>query len=135
MEEAVQCCQTIFQKVAQTGVKRRTNALPRRAHFCVFNLAYKIGKNVLKLVFSNMLHLQNTFPRQKIGKSPHVTEIFLTISVPKRKDEYQKGPFSEHFSPSILKKAKNISLSFVALSNGFVHVCRSKLRRSYVTDN
>ena len=83
MEEAVQCCQTIFQKVAQTGVKRRTNALPRRAHFCVFNLAYKIGKNVLKLVFSNMLHLQNTFPRQKLEKltcnsnfSHYFTKIF-----------------------------------------------------------
>ena len=68
MEEAVQCCQTIFQKVAQTGVKRRTNALPRRAHFCVFNLAYKIGKNVLKLVFCNMLHLQKHISTPKSEK-------------------------------------------------------------------
>ena len=62
---SLQCCQIIFQKVAQTGVKRRTTALPRRAHFCVLNFAYEIGKNVPKLAFCNMLHLQNNISTTK----------------------------------------------------------------------
>ena len=39
-----------------------------------------------------------------------MTEIFLTVLAPKRKVEYQKVPFSGHFSPRTLQKAKNITL-------------------------
>ena len=121
-----QCCQMIFQKVAQTGVKRRTNALPRRAHFCVLNFAHKIGKNVLKLVFCNMLHLQKHISTPKSEKSWHVTEIFLTVLAPKRKAEYQKVPFSGHFHQGHSKKRK-ISLWDTILSHNYAYFLYNNL--------
>ena len=55
-----------------------------------------------------------------------MTEIFLTVLAPKRKVEYQKGPFSEHFSPSTLQKAKNITLRHY-LSHNYAYFLHNNL--------
>ena len=72
-----QCCQIIFHKVAQAGVKRRPNALQRRAHFCVLNFADKISKNVLKLVFSNILQMKKHISTlKKLTCDKHFSHCF-----------------------------------------------------------